>query len=304
MSNTAQTNMRLTNYAQGISQDLSRKLADFIAPRVPTGGSYGQFKKFSDKNAFQVYDTARAMGGEARTIEFADSDPYYNCTPQALKIGIDDAERKRAGDNDRLLEEAKVKTLVSAATLSHEAKVFAKVFASLTAVAGKGVWSNAAVDPVAQLNEQIKAISDETGIMPNRIVFGLSAWAVFIDHTLVKARQPGAELIAMTTDKMKPMLLNPSMQIEIGVLSKDSKKFGADKSATNIVGGEVIIFYGQDNPSLYDPSAFKTFETVGGGVDSVKQYRDNSRSSDMYQVDWSEDIQDVAPTLARRITLS
>jgi hypothetical protein len=301
---TSQVNTRLTNYAQGISQDLRRKLADFIAPRVATGGSYGQYKKFSDKNAFQVYDTARATSGEARTIEFGDSDPYFNCMPQALKIGIDDAERKRAGDNDRLLEEAKVKTLVSASTLSHEYKVFAKVFASLTAVAGKGVWSNQAVDPVAQLNEQIKAISDDTGIMPNRIVFGLSAWAVFIDHTLVKARQPGAELIAMTTDKMKPMLLNPSMEIEVGVLSRDTKKFGADKSAQNIVGGEVLIFFGQDSPSLYDPSAFKTFETVGGGVDSVRSWRDDNRSSDMYQVDWSEDIQDVAPTLARRITLS
>jgi hypothetical protein len=304
MSNTAQVNMRLTNYAHGISQDLTRALATFIAPWVPTGGAHGQYKKFSDKNAFQVYDTARAMGGESRTIEFADSDPYFNCTPQGLKIGIDDHERRLAGDNDRLLEEAKVKTLISASTLSHEHKVVSTALNALTPVVGKGVWSNSAVDPVKQLNEQIQAIVDETGIMPNRMVFGLSAWAVFIEHALVKARQPGAELIAMTTDKMRPMLLNPAIDVRVGVLSRDSKKFGADKSATNIVGAEVLLFYGDNSPSLYDPSFMKTFATRGGGVDAVKSWRDNNKHSDMYEVEWSEDIEVVSTALARRISLS
>jgi len=296
--------MRLTGYAQGIAQDLARALAQFIAPTVSTGGAHGQFKKFDDRNAFQIYETDRALGGESKTIEFADSDPFFNCTPQGLKIPIDDHERKLAGDNDKLLEESKVKTLVSASTLSHENKVFSKVFDSLAAVGGKGVWSNAEVDPVEELDEQIQAISDETGMMPNRMVMGLSAWRVFKNHPLVKARQPGAALQALTMEQACSLLLNPQIVMKVGVLSKNTKKFGAAAQKVNIVGGEVILFYGEDSPSLYDPSAFKTFSTVDGGVDAVKSWRDNNRHSDMYEVGWSEDIQEVSALLARRLTLS
>jgi hypothetical protein len=299
-----QVNMRLTGYAQGIAGDLTKALARFIAPWVPTGGAHGQFKKFDDKNAFQIHDTARAMGGESKEIAFESTDPYFNCKPQGLKISIDDHERDLAGDNDQLLEQAKVKVLVSAATLSHENKVFTKALSSLTPVAGKGVWSNADVDPVKQINEQIQAIADETGIMPNKIVFGLSAWAVFIDHPKIKERQPGAALVAMTTGMASAMLLNPGIKIEIGILSKDTKKFGAAKTMSNIVGGEVIIFYGEDSPSQYDASFMKTFSTTGKGVDVVKQWRSEAKHSDVYEVNWSEEIQDTAPALGRRISLS
>lgn len=297
-------NMRLSGYAQGIAGDLTRALAKFIAPWVPTGGSHGQYKKFDNKNAFQTYDTSRALGGESRSIEFASTDPFFNCKPQGLKILIDDAERAQAGDNDQLLEESKIKTLVSAATLSHESKVFAKALASLTAVSGKGIWSNTATDPVKEINDQMQAISDETGIMPNKIVFGLSAWAVFIDHPLIKARQPGAQLVAMTTGMASAMFLNPAVKIEIGLLSRDTKKFGAAKTMSNIVGGEVILFHGEDSPSLYDASFMKTFATRGGGVDNVTQRRDDNKHSDVFEVNWSEEIVDTSPALARRLTLS
>ena len=86
----------------------------------------GQYKSFDDKNTFQVVDTSRAVGGPARRLEFAASDPTYNCLPQALEIAIDDHERDEAGESDPLrLEEAKTQTLVSSAVTSHEAKVFA-----------------------------------------------------------------------------------------------------------------------------------------------------------------------------------
>ena len=57
----------LKNYAYGVAQDVGSKLADFIAPRVPVGVGTGMFKKFDDKNAFQIYDTSRAVGGGGRT---------------------------------------------------------------------------------------------------------------------------------------------------------------------------------------------------------------------------------------------
>lgn len=303
-ASASQVIQTLTNYARGVSQDRSSALADFLAPTVPVGAATGKFKSFDDKNAFQVVDTARAIGGEARRLEFLASDPDYNCTPQALEIAIDDHERELAGDADSELEQGKVDTLITSATVSFEDKVLAKIKAAVTAVGSRGDWSDATKDPVAQIDEQIEAISNDIGMMPNRIVFGLGAWRVFRNHKLVTARQPGAQLIGLSTQQAAGMFLNPNMDIRIGVLSKDTAKIGAGKNATNIVGAEVFIFFGSASPTLYDASFAKTFRTRNGGVDTVRKYRADRNRSDILAVDWSEDIQVVSTACARRLTIS
>lgn len=295
----------LTNYAQGLAQDKASALAEFIAPTVPVGAASGQFKRFDEKNAFQTYDTSRAIGGPRRRLEFAADDPFYNCQPQALEIAIDDHERALAGETDPLgLEEAKVQTLVSTAVNSHEAKVFSAVKAAKAADATAGVWSDAAKDPIAEIDELIEEIAVATGMLPNRMVFGIGAWRIFRNHAKVIARQPGAQIVGVNYSQAASMFLNPGMDLRVGLLSRDLTKFGKAKDAENIVGGEVFIFYGSNAPTPYDPSFAKTFVTKGGGADSVKMYRAESNVSDMLALDWSEDIQVVAPVTGRRITLS
>ena len=57
-------------------------------------------------------------------------------------------------------------------------------------------------------------------------------------------------------------------------------------------------------PDQMDASFAKTFATKSGMIDGVREYREEGSSSDVYYVDWTEDIQVVAPQCARRITLS
>lgn len=298
----ASYNPTLTQYAQGFSQDLASALAEFIAPTVRVPSALGQFKTFDEKNAFQALDTARALGGTARRIEFAESDPTFNCQPQGLEIPIDDAERDAAGEQQSALEEGKVRTLVSVATVSHEDKVVARM-KTLAAVGGRGVWSNTSNDPIAELDEQIEAIATATGMMPNAIVFGLGAWRVLRNHPKVTARQPGASVVGVTEQQVATMTLNPAIQVRVGVLSKDAAKFGASASKQNIVGAEVFVFLRSANPTVYDAGWMKTFTVGDGGVTAVRQYRDEKARSDVLAVDWSEDIQVVAAVAARRLTI-
>lgn len=304
-ASAAKRNAYLSNYASGLAQDRSKSLANFIAPIVSVGIASGQFKKYSSKNDFQVLDTSRAVGGTRKRIEFAATDPFFNCVPQGLETSIDDYERKLAGESGVVaLQESKIRNLVGAAGTSHEKKVFDIVKAAKAATGSVGVWSNASNDPVAEIDAQIEAIATETGLMPNRIIFGLGAWRVFRNHALVKARQPGADLIGLTTDQAVRMMLNPQMECRIGILSSDTTKFGANKNAVNIVGGEVFVFYASDTPDQFDASFAKTFATTDSMIDGVREYREEQASSDIYFVDWTEDIQVVAGECGRRITLS
>lgn len=296
----------LTSYARGIAQDRRSVLAEFLAPTVIVGAATGKFKSFNDKNSFVVETTDRAIGGPAKRIEFLASDSDYSCKPQALEIAIDDQERAEAGEGDPLgLEQAKISTLITRAIVSHENKVVQAVKDGVSAVGSRGSWSDLSTnDPIKEIDEQIKAVAVETGMLPNRLALGVGAWYYLRNHAKTIARQPGAASIGITAAQLAGMLLNPAIQIEIGTLSKDTTKMGATKSAANIVGDEVFVFYAQQGPSIYDASFAKTFRTRGGGVDSVRKYRDEQNRSDVIALDWSEDIQVVSTACVRRLTIT
>ena len=301
---TAQFRQTLTTYAVGVSQDTKTALADFFAPRVPTGSGIGYYKAYSDKNDFQKYSTVRAVGGTATRIRLDAEDKTYNCAPNALEVAIDDVERERAGEAVNQLEEAKVRSLVISAALAREDRVLKKVRTGVTAASGLGVWSNAANDPIAELDQLIQEIADETGILPNAMALGLSTWRVLKNHPKVVGRRSGAATAVVGLRDLADMLLNPSIDIRIGMMSLDKNKFGKEKNAEVLIGADLFVFCRQDSPTVFDPSFCKTFSVGTSSVDAVRQYRDETCRSDIYAVDWSEDIQVVAPTACRRITLS
>ena len=297
----------LKNYAFGVAQDVKTTLADFIAPRVPVGVANGQFKKFNTKNAFQIYDTLRAVGGKAKRIEFEASDGTFNCAANALELPIDDQERERAGSADSALEEAKVRTLVISAALAREKKVFDLVKSGVSATASTGSWSSdssGTYDPIDEIDQQIVSIATATGILPNRMVIGLGAWRILKNHVNVLKRQHGVTDKGLSLAGLAAMLVNPAMDIRVGVMGYDANKMGKSESKQNVVGSEIFIFHGSDNPTQYDPGFAKTFSIGANSVEAVRQYRDEGCRSDIVAVDWSEDVQVVSTLCAKRITVS
>jgi len=292
----------LKNYAYGVAQDAKTSLADFIAPRVPVGIGSGQFKKFNDKNAFQIYDTNRAVGGRANRMEFEATDGVFNCKPNALELPIDDQERAQAGEADAQLEEAKTRTIVINAALAREKKVFDLVKAKVAAAA---TWDSTGTDdPIDLIDEQIVAIATATGMMPNRMVIGLGAWRLIKNNAEVLKRHVNVSNKGVTLDVLAGMLLNPQIDIRVGVMSYDANKMGKADSKSNVVGSEIFLFHGNDNPTQYDPGFAKTFSIGNNSVEAVRMYRDEGCRSDILAVDWSEDVEVVSTICAKRITVS
>lgn len=300
----ASVNPTLTNYASGVLNDLQSATADFLAPQVQVPATIGQYKAYDDKNAFQTYDTSRGVGGPARRIFMDVSEPTYNCLPQALEITIDDSERDAAGTINPLdLEQAKVKTLVQSSVLSHEKHVYS-VADDVSAVGGVGVWGSDANDPVDELDAQIEAIAKDTGQMPNAILMGMTAWRRFRSNAKVVAKQPGAALIGLNAGQASAMLVNPAIDIRIATMAYDTTKQGKTRSNSFVNGDDVYIFNRSATPTIYDPSAFKTFVGGRGGVTAVREYRDESSRSDVYAVDWSRDVKLTSAISVKRITTS
>ena len=301
----ASVNPTLTNYASGVLNDLQSATADFLAPQVQVPATIGQYKAYDNKNAFQTHDTSRGVGGPARRIFMDVSEPTYNCLPQALEITIDDSERDAAGTLNPLdLEQAKVKTLVQSSVLSHEKHVITTVNAAVSATGGGGVWSNDANDPVDEIDAQIEAIAKDTGQLPNAILMGMTAWRRFRQNAKVVAKQPGAALIGLNQGQASAMLINPSTEIRLSTMAYDTTKQGKTRSNSFVNGDDVYIFVRSATPTIYDPSALKTFAGGRGGVTAVREYRDESSRSDVYAVDWSRDVKVTSSISIKRITTS
>ena len=304
----AAINQTLTNYASGVLNDLQSATADFLAPPVTVPATIGQYKAYDNKNAFQVHETARGVGGPARRIFMDVSEPTFNCLPQALEITIDDSERDAAGTLNPLdIEQAKVKTLVQSSVVSHERHVIttaATIVADTTTVGGgvMGKWGLAAVDPVVQLDYIIEGIAKSTGNLPNAILMGMTAWRRFRNNAKVIEKQPGAALLGLNSGQASAMLINPGAEIRISTMAYDTTKEGKTRNQAFVNGDDVYVFIRSASPTIYDPSAMKTFVGGRGGVTAVREYRDESSRSDIYAVDWSRDVKITSSICIERIT--
>lgn len=292
----------LKNYAFGVAQDVKTSLADFIAPRVPVGMGSGQFKKFNEKNDFQVYDTARGVGGTATRMAFEAGDEFFNCAPNALEVAIDDQEREKAGSADTALEEAKVRTLVINAALAREKKVFDLIKSGVSVAS---TWTSSGdEDPIDLIDAEIEAIANATGLLPNRMVIGLGAWRKIKNHDQILKRQSGTSNKGVSLEELAGMLLNPTIDIRVGVMAYDTAKMGKAANKQNVVGSEIFIFHGNDNPTQYDPGFAKTFSIGANSVEDVRMYREEKVRSDILAVDWSEDVKVISTLCAKRIQVA
>lgn len=299
-SSTATVNTALTSFASGVAQDVKSALADFIAPPVPVGVTDGHYKKFDEKNTFRVYNAKRGIGGAATRIHMDAEDPTFSCAPYALEAAIDDIERQKAGEFQQALEEAKIREVIVGASLSHEDEVLAK---AKSIDATSKTWG-ANADPIDDIDQAILDIVTATGMMPNGLVMSPGLWKLLKNHKNVVSRQRSTTDKAVDLGGFASMLLNPNIEIRLGLLSKDTAKEGKTASKSNIIGNDILIFVGSQNPTTFDPSFMKTFRIGDIAAGNVTEYRDETCSSDIYKVAWSNDIKVVSSICAKRLTVS
>jgi hypothetical protein len=321
-SQAATLNIQLTDFAVGHMQDLEGGLAlgERICPTVRVSGTHGQFKRFDDTNAFQTYNTARALGGDPAVIEFGADDLYFNTKPQALEVKVDEEERRMAGNPNgqdggvanQLLDEGKIKALLNAAILSSVKKRVDFVLSKVTPQDKRGNWSNPDIDPVDQLDEQIDLLLGDVGstgaIAPLKVTMDLGSWRTLRSHPLVKKRLTGVQVSEISIDQLKAMLLVP-VDLEIVkyvfIDAKPGQQAAAEKTGKKrILAGNVLIHIDSANPTIYDPSAFKAFTVGDSMITGVRSYLAPSGLYGGHFVDWSEDLQQTSTLSMRRLQIS
>lgn len=310
--NNVITRQDLTNYAHGLSQDMApmRALATSLAPVVPTGASNGRYNKFDDTQMFVQYAkmmARRAIGGQANNIQFLSETANFNAEPYGLRIPIDNFERTQAGEGagETLLRQAKTRTLLVSCWMAYLNDVITIVKAGVSAEDGKGGWNKATVDPIKEINEQIKAVWLATGVVPNKVVIDFGAWCVLSDNPKVVDRMPGADVAQVNPARIARLLVNPAATIEVIDTATLTGGGLGNSSATKkgVLGGSCLILHNSPTPTQYDPSFAKTFAPSANLFTEVFSYMEEPHL-EWYENDWTADVEIVASGLCKRIDVT
>lgn len=283
----------LTGFANGvIGDDLTNMagLADVLAPRVGVVGRTFRYFTHDPKVQAQVLDTKRVVGGPARRVGYGIDSVEKTLDTHGLDIAIDDIERRNAeGAPLLMLEQRKIKALSLTAARSHLQRVVNIVDAGLTAAtAGSGgVWGTMTNDPIAEVDLEMKNISDACGAMPNYVVMGLAAWVTFRANTKVQARFSGVKRSTLSISDTEGLFLNPNAKVVIAETMYDAAALGLSVSLTRLIANKVYLLANSPTPQEQDASFAKTFYSLTTGLLSVGMpYRDAPTRSDVYPVDW------------------
>ncbi len=300
----------LTQYAFGLMQDtgIALGLANILAPVVPTGATNGAFNKFDTTQAFKAYAdivARRAIGGQAQAIELLSTTDTYALEPYGLRIPIDNHERERAGDQIRMLEQGKTRTLTIACALSYLTHVTKLVKAAVSAKSKTGDWGNPNVDPIAEIDGLIVDIWKATGMLANHVVIDFGAWVKLRGNPNVLKKMPGADLATVSKERVQGLLVNPEASITIATTAVLTGGGLANTSATKegVLSSSVLAFYNSAMPTEYDPSFCKTFAMSQQLFTEVYDYEQAPHLT-WLENDWTCQPKIVSSSLCKRIDVS
>lgn len=250
----------LTTYAVGWRDpnDIEGTL-QFLAPEVPVGRRF-EWKKANNAEEFlsEVVDDQRAIGSDFKRVEYTGQDVTDKTVNKGLGIVVDldnvSGASWRQQKTAKLLRRLQRNELRRALTaLSTGATNTAKT------------WdTSAGKDPDQDVRDDLITAADATGIRPNRLLFGDSAF-----NSRLKAHRAQNNAGGDASARLSLEELANALMVDRVLVSKERYQSGAATKA-QIVGNKVIMFFAQDGVDTEDPSNIKRFVTMhpteqGGG---------------------------------------
>ena len=300
---------QVRNYINGaVVQSISGDAA-FLAPRVPMGSLVNTVWKFDRLRPFRIPSTKRASGGKATVVDFGGSTEDISLQLNALDTGI---ETQNQTDDEVVMGlQSQVNQVTSLAGLSHLAETVATVQAAMTAASVTTTLDISNDDPVAIIDALCKTIllscGDASSMMKIRFLWGWNAAAKVLADPDIIARISGGATESQpakpTLETLKRLFLFPNTEHRLSTAIKDTGEQGsATEARAFVLDDEVLIVAASDNPTVSDPSAFKSFWKGSAGMDTRYYKRDDGRV-EMFGLDWAYKVYAANASASRRVTV-
>src|SRR4051812_2564186 len=271
--NTAFFSEPLTTYAVGWRDPSNvEAMLDFIAPPVQVGRRFEYKSAVNAESFLSEADDYRAIGSEFKKVEYKGTTVNAKTDNRGLTIRVDlDAVGEMPNWRElytaRLLQRLLRNELRRATTaLLNNATNTAKTWDSTV---GK--------DPDQDILTEMLAAVDDSGVRPNRILFGDVAWNKRLIAHRAQASAGGYASAGLTPEELAGFLGVEGVKIS-------RERYQAIATAkSKVVPDNVVMFYGADGVSTEDPTHVKRFWSAveGGGKYRVYEQQVNSKIIDL-----------------------
>lgn len=247
----------LTTYAAGWKDgtNLDEEIA-FLAPpvKVPRKFEYAANTNFEEFLADT--DDLRAIGSNFKDVTYSGSKVTASTQNRGLTITVDldevaDKDGWRNEFTGKLMRRLKRNQLKRAAAL----------LAAAATNTAKTWDTTAGKDPDQDVIADLITAANVTGIKPNRVAYGDTAWSKRLLAHRAQSSAGGFSSAGMTPDQVAGLL-----GVE-KVLHSNARYSSSTTAKTEIIANLVLMFFAQDNMDTEDSSNIKRFwsPTEGGG---------------------------------------
>lgn len=240
----------LTAFTVGwVDPENTAKILDFIAPPIPVGRRF-EFKKSDNAQAFySESDDVRAIGAEFKRVSYAGESVNEKTINKGLTIRVDHDEV--SGDD---WQERYVQMLMQR-LLRNELRRAVKALETIATSDNSAKSWNAGANPDADIRNMLMLAADQSGVRPNRLLFGESAWDLRMTSLESQNSAVAFKGAAMAKDELAGKFMLDGCE----VLSSRYQSAPATKS--KILADAVFAFFAQNTLSKDEPSNLKRFYT-------------------------------------------
>ena len=224
----------LTAFTTGwVDPDNISAILDFIAPPVPVGRRF-EFKRSDNAQAFfSESDDVRSIGAEFKRVRYDGESVNEKTLNKGLTIRVDHDEA--AGDD---WQERYVQMLLQRLLRNELRRAVAALDAIATAQT-KADWS-ASANPDADIRAMLSSAADQSGIRPNRLLLGESAWDKRMTCLESQNSAVAFKGAAMAQDELAGKFLLDGCRVLA------SRFQSSDTAKSKILGNTVYAFYAQN----------------------------------------------------------
>ena len=280
-------------------------LANDVFPIVPVAKKSDSYFTYPISTFRKARAQKRAAGAAAVRMGYSVSTSNYSCDRDALAHDIPDPIRANA-DQPLNLDREAMEFLTMGLMLTREVNWCSTFFTTSTwtgSSTGSDItvsptWDVDTSTPIEDVQTEIRAIEQNTGLSPNRLVLGRKAFDDLTNHPDILDRikyssSPGSP--AMANEAALAALFGVE-RVLVARASRDTSADGTAASNSFIANTRsALLVYAAPTPGIMTPSGGYTFAWQATGNDmgiQVKTYRNEEKlESDAVEVNlWTDDV--------------
>ena len=277
-------------------------ISGLVLPERPVAKVAGTLPVIKREN-YRLTETKSSNGAAANRINLAIGETDYKCEKHKLEITLTDDDR--ANYTDDFDSELECVQLLKTTMLLNREVVARNVLFNTTTFAGSDLftdlssapWDAAGSDIIGHVTATMEKIRKNCGYRANALVVGEATMVNMLNNTGIRNRFPGASLITRAMIEQSMISIFGLERLIVGSVVYNGANEGQAWNGTDLWGDDYAMVCKINTGSTLSGGLGRTlvWDTFGGSLDFVTQYREEQIDSDVFKVSLYDEVKVFEP---------